>query len=36
MNPVQAVDHAITTRMSARAFLPKPVDSQTLMDILEV
>ena len=36
MNPVQAVDHAITTRMSARAFLPKPVDQQMLQDILEV
>ena len=36
MNPTQAVDHAITTRMSARAFLPQAVAPQMLADILEV
>ena len=33
---IQAVDHAITTRMSARAFTNKPVDKAMLMDILRV
>jgi nitroreductase len=33
---IQAVDHAITTRMSARAFTNQPVDKAMLMDILRV
>ena len=33
---IQAVDHAITTRMSARAFTNKPIDKAMLVDILRV
>ncbi len=32
----QAVDHAITSRMSARAFTPQPVERATILDILRV
>ncbi len=32
----QAVDHAITSRMSARAFTRQPVERETLVDILRV
>jgi nitroreductase len=36
MSPQQAVDHAITSRMSARAFTQQPVDADTITDILRV
>jgi nitroreductase len=32
----QAVDHAITSRMSARAFTQQPVERETILDILRV
>ena len=32
----QAVDHAITSRMSARAFTPQPVERDLILDILRV
>lgn len=32
----QAVDHAITSRMSARAFTPQPVEREMILDILRV
>jgi nitroreductase len=35
-NVVNSVDQAITSRMSARAFLPQAVDQQVLMHLLEV
>ena len=33
---IAAVDHAITSRRSVRAFLPDPVDERVLRDILRV
>jgi nitroreductase len=36
VNAVNPVDQAITSRMSARAFLPQTVDRSTLMHLLEV
>ncbi|WEX11419.1 nitroreductase [Chelativorans sp. AA-79] len=33
---IAAVDHAITSRRSVRAFLPDPVDEETIGDILRV
>lgn len=36
MTPQEAVDQAITTRMSMRAFTPQPVERATIEDILRV
>ncbi|MEY2621418.1 MAG: dehydrogenase [Pseudomonadota bacterium] len=36
MTPQQAVDHAITSRMSMRAFTAQPVERATIEDILRV
>ena len=33
---IAAVDHAITSRMSARAFTPQPVPRELITDILQV
>ena len=36
MNPIESIDHAITSRMSCRAFTTQEVPRQTLLDILAV
>ena len=36
MNSTETIDHAITSRMSCRAFTPQEVPRQTLLDILAV
>jgi nitroreductase len=36
LNSIEIVDHAITSRRSVRAFLPKPVPRETITDILQV